>query len=280
MTPCVAAIRLNCYDVGQGGGDTVSQARQLSCIAAARKIGTKVITSGYYGLETLPTNACNHGYQGKVIAAMYLDGSSNDAVERGHLVDDILSGCVTKGLVGNRNPISEKGLSTTYLAGVIGSLHSDLNAHSITNFSVSIPEKVSIYLNQTYVQFFKDNVSFVEASIFPFYDGAANVNDALNNFHDAVTALKNAYTGMEIRVETGWPVTASDSRATAQNQVDYLAGVMQIAADENIFVDIYDLEDEAWLGTPLGGHGMCDQATLSLKSHLVDFFTTTCAPTQ
>ena len=280
VTPCVAAIRLNCFDVGQSGGDTVSQARQAACVLAARKIGTAVITSGYYGLETLPTNACNNGYQGKVIAAMYLNESANDTVERGHLVDDILSGCVTKGLIGNRNPITEKGLSTTYLAQVITTLRNDLSSHQISDFPVSIPEKVSTYLNVSYISFFKNNVSFIEASIFPFYDGAVDVNDALSRFEGAIAALRSAYPDMEIRVETGWPFIASDPRATAQNQRDYLEGVMQIAAAQGIHVDIYDLEDEAWLGSPLGNHGMCDQTTLNLKPHLVDFFTTICAPTE
>jgi exo-beta-1,3-glucanase (GH17 family) len=277
--PCFGAVRLNCYDVGQGGGDTVTLARQNECVAAATQVAVGVFTSGYYGLETLPQRACANGYQGRtVIAALYLDGSGNDATERAHLVQDIVAGCVTKAMVGSRNPITEKGLTTTYLTSVINQLVADLASHGIHNFPISIPEKVTTYTNN--VAYFTANVTFVEASIFPFYDGAANAAIGLVSYEDAIVDLQSKFPGMEIRVETGWPFTSSDPRATSQNQHDYLLGALQIAARHGVKVDLYDLEDEAWLGHPLGDHGLFDQPTLTLKPHLVDIFTVSCAPSQ
>ncbi len=279
--PCFGAVRLNCYDVGQAGGDTVTLVRQNECAAAATQVAVGVFTSGYYGLETLPRRACANGYQGRtVIAALYLDGSGNDATERSRLVQDAVAGCVNRAMIGSRNPITERGLSIAYLASVRTQLISDLAAQNIHNFPISIPEKVSLYLNPTYIPFFQTNVSFIEASIFPFYDGAVNAAAGLVAYENAILNLQATYPGLEIRVETGWPLTMTDVRGTAQNQHDYLLGALQIAAAHGVKVDLYDLIDEAWLGHPLGDHGLFDQATLTLKSHLADIFTETCAPPQ
>ncbi|KAI8987759.1 glycoside hydrolase superfamily [Mycotypha africana] len=197
-------------------------------------------------LATILTSIKSLGVDMTVLAAVWVQGSSNDESEitkLKHVLETADNTGAINGIVVGNEVLYNGWLSSGALAEKINAVKSIANGIPVG--TVDIPE--------LYSQDLIDASDFVAVNIQPFY-APVSAEEAMANVRARYEALQEKAEGKEVLIaEVGWPTSGNDI-GPAHPSVEAEAALASAMAESGIPYYFFEWQDSSWKGDSVESH--------------------------